>query len=212
MITGSRGVQADHRLAQRGRPRRRAAAATRDADLEAVPADAGARRAASPAPMRCATSVLGRVGDRQRHHEHQRDHVDGDLVAGHRRRADARDEERHEGEAGHLDQDRQAHRHAEAQQRRAGWPRSGRREAAAAGRSGDRTGRGAAPRPRRASWHHITIAVAMPQPGDAERRQRAAERRRQRRRRPAARRQRHLQRQRRRAAAPSPPSAATRRC
>ena len=101
----------------------------RDADLQPVPAEPPRVAQVAPAPMRCATSVPVALRQRQRHHEQQRHQVGGDLVARHRRRADARDEERHEREAGHLDQDRQP-----PSARRASAARAGRPDRAGAGR------------------------------------------------------------------------------
>ena len=55
----------------------------------------------------------GRGGNRQRHHVGQRAQIGGDLLRGRVGFAEARDEQRHEGVRGHIDQERTANRQAE---------------------------------------------------------------------------------------------------
>ena len=106
-------VQADDRLAQQvdGAAEHGGDRARRS---RARPSRCGAHRPASPAPMRCATSTLDALAIASGSMNISETMLTAIWCPATAVGADARDEEGHEGEAGNLDQDRQAHRHAEA--------------------------------------------------------------------------------------------------
>ncbi len=87
----------------------------RHAEADAHPADVP-RLLTLPRAYGLAGQHRGRIAERQRHHECQCRQVGRDLVRTRHHRTEARDEQRHEGERGHIRDERQADRDAQPQE------------------------------------------------------------------------------------------------